>query len=143
MNVDTILRSKSNEIVTIRPEAPVAEAVALLKTKRIGAVIVSRDGLGVDGILSERDIVRALDTRAVELMKLPVSELMTTRVTTCAPADTVDELMNRMTQGRFRHMPVMRDGRLCGVVSIGDVVKHRIEEVQFEADSLKNFITSA
>jgi len=143
MNVETILRSKSNDVVTIRPEAPVSEAVSLLKAKRIGAVIVSRDGRGVDGILSERDIVRALDTRATELMRLPVSELMTTRVTTCAPEDTVHELMNRMTQGRFRHMPVMRDGGLCGVVSIGDVVKHRIEEVEFEADSLKSFITSA
>jgi len=143
MNVETILRSKSNDVVTIRPEAPVSEAVSLLKAKRIGAVIVSRDGRGVDGILSERDIVRALDTRAAELMRLPVSELMTTRVTTCAPEDTVHELMNRMTQGRFRHMPVMRDGGLCGVVSIGDVVKHRIEEVEFEADSLKSFITNA
>jgi CBS domain-containing protein len=143
MNVETILRTKSNEIVSIRPDAPVSEAVSLLKAKRIGAVIVSRDGLTVDGILSERDIVRALDTRASELMRLPVSELMTTRVTTCSPSDGIDALMTRMTEGRFRHMPVMRDGRLCGVVSIGDVVKHRIEEVEFEASSLKSFITSA
>jgi CBS domain-containing protein len=143
MNVETILRSKSNELVTIRPEAPISEAVSLLKAKRIGAVIVSRDGVTVDGIISERDIVRALDTRAAELMRLPVAELMTSRVTTCAPEDSIDELMNRMTQGRFRHMPVMRGGRLVGVVSIGDVVKHRIEEVEFEASSLKSFITSA
>ena len=143
MNVDAILRSKGNKVETIRPSISVADAVALLKTRRIGALVVSDDGTRVDGILSERDIVHALAGRGAGVLDAKVGELMTHRVVTCAPEDSIEELMNRMTEGRFRHMPVVRDGRLCGIISIGDVVKNRLDEVEYEANSLKSFITSA
>jgi len=143
MNVDAILRSKGNKVETVRPEATVAEAAALLKARRIGALVVSADGVGVDGILSERDIVHALAGRGAAVLEAKIAELMTRRVMTCAPGDSIEELMNRMTEGRFRHLPVLRDGRLCGIISIGDVVKYRLDEVEYEANSLKSFITSA
>jgi CBS domain-containing protein len=142
MNVDAILRAKGNSVATIAPDATVARAVHELKTRGIGALVVSEDGRGVAGILSERDIVHALAEHGAALMTMTVDALMTRRVVTCKPEDTVSELMARMTERRFRHLPVMREGALIGIVSIGDLVKNRIDEVQFEADSLRSFITS-
>ena len=142
MNVEAILRGKGQEVATIRADATIAAAVRELKARGIGALVVSDDGHGVAGILSERDIVHALAEHGAALLALPVERLMTRRVVTCKPEDTVSELMARMTERRFRHLPVIREGALIGIVSIGDLVKNRIDEVQFEADSLRSFITS-
>jgi CBS domain-containing protein len=142
MNVEAILRAKGRSVATIRPDATVAAAVRELKTRGIGALLVSEDGKQVAGILSERDIVHALAEQGAGLLATTVDRLMTRKVITCLPEDTVSDLMGRMTQHRFRHLPVVKDGALLGIVSIGDLVKNRIEEVEFEADSLRSFIAS-
>jgi CBS domain-containing protein len=141
MNVETILRNKGNWVATIRPDATVAAAVDLLNRERIGALVVSEDGERVDGILSERDIVIALAEHGEDLLSRPVDQIMTHTVTTCDPSDSVEKLMAEMTNRRIRHFPVVADGRLIGIVSIGDLVKSRLDEVEFEADSLRSFIT--
>ena len=143
MNVETILRSKGNWVATIRPDAAVAEAIDMLNKERIGALIVSEDGKGVDGILSERDIVMALAGNREDLLSRPVADVMTRNVFVCEPNDTVEALMAEMTNRRIRHFPVVADGRLCGIVSIGDLVKNRLDEVEFEATSLRSFIAGA
>ena len=140
MNVETILRDKGDWVATIRPDATIAAAVEMLNRERIGALVVSDDGADVAGVLSERDIVRALGRRGEDLLSRPVGEIMTRDVITCQPADTVGELMSEMTNRRIRHLPVVADGRLRGIVSIGDVVKNRLDEVEFEASSLRSFI---
>jgi CBS domain-containing protein len=142
MNVETILRTKGRAVATIRPDATVAECVGELKSRGIGALVVSSDGDHVDGIISERDIVHALVNHGGALLTLRTDALMTRRVLTCTPDDTVGDLMERMTERRIRHLPVVKDGILCGVVSIGDLVKNRLEEVVSEADSLRTFIAS-
>ena len=142
MQVRHILRNKGREIVTTDGEATLSEAARLLARRRIGAVVVV-DGKGtVAGILSERDIVRADADHSVAALGQSVSRHMTRAVATCSESDTVDELMETMTQGRFRHMPVVEDGRLCGIVSIGDVVKTCIEETTREAQSLREYIAA-
>ena len=143
MNVETILRNKGNWVATIRPGAPIAEAVDMLNRERIGAIVVSEDGAGVDGILSERDIVIALGSDSADLLSRPVGAIMTRTVITCDPSNSVGELMAEMTNRRIRHFPVVADGRLCGIVSIGDLVKNRLDEVEFEATSLRSFIAGA
>ena len=140
MNAETILRNKGNWVATIRPDATIAEAVDMLNRQRIGAIVVSEDGEGVDGILSERDIVIALGSDSEDLLSRPVRAIMTRTVITCDPSDSVGELMAEMTNRRIRHFPVVADGRLCGIVSIGDLVKSRLDEVEFEATSLRSFI---
>src|SRR5438270_630714 len=119
MNVETILRNKGNRVATIRPNATVGDAVGMLNRERIGALVVSENGEGVDGILSERDIVMALGDHGSDLLARPVTEIMTRNVITCEPGDSVGELMAEMTNRRIRHFPVMSGGRLCGIVSIG------------------------
>ena len=143
MNVETILRNKGNWVATIRPDATVADAIGMLNRERIGAIVVSDDGAGVDGILSERDIVIALADEGTDLLSRKVDEIMTRNVATCDPGDTVGELMAEMTSRRVRHFPVVADGRLCGIVSIGDLVKSRLDEVEFEASSMRSFIAGA
>jgi CBS domain-containing protein len=143
MNVETILRNKGNSVATIRPDATVAEAVDILNRERIGALVVSEDGHGVDGILSERDIVIALAEHVEDLLTRPVGEIMSRTVITCDPGDTVGALMAEMTNRRIRHFPVVTEGRLCGIVSIGDLVKNRLDEVEFEASSMRSFIAGA
>jgi len=143
MNVERILKNKGNWVATIEPQASLAEAVELLAGAHIGAVIVSDDGAGVDGILSERDIVTALARHGESLLSWPVGEVMTREVFVCGPSDTVGELMAEMTERRIRHFPVVDDGRLVGIVSIGDLVKSRLDEVEFEANSLRSFIAGA
>ena len=140
MNVETILRNKGRRVATIRPYMTIADAVAMLDQERIGALVVSEDGEGVDGMLSERDIVIALAECGPDLLSRTVDDIMTRDVITCDPADTVGELMAEMTNRRIRHLPVVRHGRLCGIVSIGDLVKNRLDEVEFEANSLRSFI---
>jgi CBS domain-containing protein len=143
MNVETILRDKGRWVATIRPEATIAEAVKQLTAQNVGALVVSNDGDGVDGILSERDIVQALAERGAELLNESVAAAMTRRVATCDPEDSVGDLMAEMTRRRIRHFPVVRDERLVGIVSIGDLVKSRLDEIEYEARSLRSFIIGA
>jgi CBS domain-containing protein len=143
MNVETILRTKGRAVATIRPEETIGAAVAQLISRNIGALVVSQDGESVDGIISERDVVHALANQGADLLSLKVAEVMTRPVVTCDPADSVEQLMAEMTNRRIRHFPVVQDGRLCGIVSIGDVVKNRLDEVEFEARSLRSFIAGA
>jgi CBS domain-containing protein len=137
MNVDGILRAKGAKVVTIQPSATVGDLVAGLAEARIGAMVVSADGRSVDGIVSERDVVRALSRHGARVSDLPVSELMTRNVVTCAPRDSVKQLMTEMTRRRIRHLPVVADGELVGIVSIGDVVKNRLEEMETETNVLR------
>ncbi len=141
MMVEEILKARGRDIVTMPRNASVAEAARLLKEKRIGAVVISDDGARALGILSERDIVHALVDFAAAALEMRVTELMTQDVVTCAPQDSIDRLMARMTERRIRHLPVVKDGVLGGMVSIGDVVKSRIEEVESEASAMRDFIT--
>ena len=143
MDVETILRSKGRAVATIRPDDTVGAAVEALVSGNIGALVASEDGETVDGIISERDIVHALARHGVALLGLSVAEVMTRSVVTCDPTEGVAELMAEMTNRRIRHLPVVRDGRLCGIVSIGDVVKNRLDEIEYEARSLRSFIAGA
>ena len=140
MNVESILRGKGDRVAIVAPNATIAVAVATLKREGIGALVVSRDGSAVDGILSERDIVHALADNGPALLEKRVDQLMTRRVFTCTPRDSVADLMGEMTRRRFRHMPVLRDGALAGIISIGDVVKARLDEMEYETTSLRSFI---
>ena len=143
MQVRHILRDKGREVVTIGSDATLSEAARLLARRRIGALIArDRDG-GIAGILSERDIVRAVAEYSVAALGQSVSKHMTRAICSCSETDSVDELMEMMTHGRFRHLPVLEDDQLCGIVSIGDVVKTRIEETVREAESLREYISAA
>ncbi len=139
MKVADILKSKGTGVKTVRPDLPVLALAERLRDERIGAMIVSRDGRTVDGIISERDIAYGLATHGPSVSKMSTAELMTKAVTTCTPADSVTEIANSMTQGRFRHMPVLEGGFLVGIVTIGDVLKHRVAEVQMEANVLRDY----
>ncbi len=144
MFVQRIVDSKQiKQIITVKPGDTVLAASQILARHRIGALIVSRDGVSVDGILSERDIVRALGTTGVGCMTLEVADLMTSQVVSCAPDERAPSVLERMTRGRFRHMPVVEDGRLIGVISIGDVVKARIDEIEHENTALTEMISNA
>jgi CBS domain-containing protein len=143
MNVETILRTKGGTVATIRPDETVGAVVEMLISRNVGALVVSDDGESVVGIISERDIVHGLANRGADLLSLKIAEVMTRHVVTCGLSDTVDQLMAEMTNRRIRHFPVVQDGRLCGIVSIGDVVKNRLDEVEYEASSLRSFIAGA
>jgi len=143
MNVETILRSKGRDVATIGPNETIGAAVKELISRNIGALVVSGDGKGVNGIISERDIVHALADQGADLLTSKVAQVMTHRVITCDPSDSVEKLMAEMTNRRLRHFPVVEDGRLCGIISIGDVVKNRLDEVEYEARSLRSFIAGA
>lgn len=140
--VETIINRKGREVVTISPAATLGQAAALLAQHNVGAVVVSRDGSAVDGILSERDIVRrfAADD-GVGTASVPVSQTMTADVHVAQPTTTVDELMQVMTTHRIRHVPVVEGGGLVGIVSIGDVVKNRIDDLETQAESLREYVT--
>jgi len=141
MNVKQMLSLKGSRAVeTIAPDATVAEAARILGEKRYGALIVADAQEAVVGILSERDIVRGLGKEGGSVLKQPVSSLMTEKVQHCAPNDDVNSVMARMTEGRFRHLPVMEDGRLAGVLSIGDVVKARIMEIEQEKRAMEGML---
>jgi CBS domain-containing protein len=141
MYVANILKAKGNDIVTISPGEPVAAALAMLEEKRIGSLLVLDDHGRIAGILSERDLVRAMHEHHDQFLNKRVSELMTTRVVTCSSSDPVAAIMGMMTAQRFRHVPVVDDGKLVGIVSIGDVVKSRIEEAEAEVDALRQYIS--
>lgn len=144
MSVKTIIGGKQiKQIITVKPTDTVKSAAEVLAKHRIGAVIVSRDGAIVDGILSERDIVRALGTSGVGCLAQPVQDLMTAEVIGCHPDDTANSVMEKMSDGRFRHMPVIEGARMVGVISIGDVVKARISEIQSENSALTDMISNS
>ena len=137
-----MVRRKGGDVITVRTDASVTELLDLLSQHRIGAVVVSDDGESVHGIVSERDIVRHLHTDGAALLDAPVSQIMTSDVHTCAPEDSLDDLETAMTERRFRHVPVVVDGKFVAIVSIGDVVKNRIDDLQAERDQLRTYIQS-
>jgi CBS domain-containing protein len=141
MRVHELLRHKGFQVITVRPETTVNEALALLKEHNLGAVVVSPDARQLTGILTERDVVRRL-VGGTEFLQGPASDIMTADVLTCRAADSVDSVMHTMTQQRIRHLPVVDDhGRLAGIVSIGDVVKSHISQVEFERDMLEGYVS--
>ena len=141
MLIGQILAGKGREVVSTRPDATIAEVAGLLKAKRIGAVVVMDENGELCGIISERDLARGLADHGANLLKMRVGDLMTTEVSTCAPEDGIDKLMQQMTEGRFRHLPVVQDGRMIGILSIGDVVKHRLQELEAETHLLQDYIS--
>jgi len=143
MTVKGILDIKGRDVVTIASERTLKEAAELLAERRIGAVVVLDDAGRIRGILSERDIVRAIARDGASALDMAVSAVMTPKVRTCRESHTINEVMQIMTQGRFRHLPVEEGGRLAGIVSIGDVVKGRIEEVEREAEEIRTYIATA
>ncbi len=143
MSVALILKAKGAHVETTRPDATLYSVVWSLKVQGIGAQVVSEDGITVLGLISERDIVRGLTEHGTKLLTLPVSELMTSPAVTCTPAESIGAVMARMTRYRVRHLPVVEGGKLCGIVSLGDVVKHRLDELELETNVLReNLMTS-
>jgi CBS domain-containing protein len=142
MLISEVLKRKGATVVTMPAETPVGGLLKRLAEHHIGALVVSPDGVSVAGIVSERDVVRRLVAHGPALLEHPISEIMTAQVRTCSPTDTVEQLMVLMTVQRFRHVPVVDFGRLTGIVSIGDVVKQRLEELQTERDQLTAYISS-
>ena len=143
MIVKNILASKGGNVVTAEPTADLAKAAKLLAERRIGAVLILDTNHQIVGILSERDIVRALAEHGAAALNKPISQIMTSNVKTCSENDTIGDLMGRMTTGKFRHLPVVQQGKLIGIVSIGDVVKSRVEEIDHEAEALRDYIQTA
>ena len=143
MLVSHILRDKGRDVLAIGPDATLAEAASVLTRHRIGALVVRREGGALAGVLSERDIVRAVAEAGAAALTLPVSERMTREVATCQETDTIEEIMEMMTRCRFRHMPVVSKREIVGIVSIGDVVKTRIAETLREAQALKEYIATS
>ena len=141
MRISDVLRVKGTEVVTVTPDTTVRRLLAVLAEHRIGAVVVSRDGTSVDGIASERDIVRALTKRGAAVMSEPVTAIYTAEVYTVTPQTSLEDVMRMMTVHRVRHAPVVVDGGLRGIVSIGDVVKNRIDELETERAALTDYIT--
>jgi CBS domain-containing protein len=142
MHVASILKVKGQAVETVRVDATLMAAARRLSSKRIGAVVVTDKSGAIAGIVSERDIVHALAKEGVACLDWPVSEIMTQEVLTCTAGDTIDELMSRMTSRRCRHLPVVSDGSLAGIISIGDVVKHHIAEVEMEAMAMRDYIAT-
>ncbi|MFC0280585.1 CBS domain-containing protein [Falsigemmobacter intermedius] len=141
MLVRQILSAKPEQkVLAVAPQTPVAEAVRILAEKRIGALVISSDGRRAEGILSERDIVRELAVRGGEILTQPVAELMTRRLVTCTPGDSARHVVEKMTAGRFRHMPVLEGDEMIGLISIGDVVKGRLDELTMETNALADMI---
>ena len=143
MLVKHILGEKGRDVIAIAADATLSEAARLLSRKRIGAIVVRDEAGGLAGILSERDVVRAVAEESVAALARPVSAYMTRAVATCGEQDSIEDLMEMMTVGRFRHVPVLEDGRISGMISIGDVVKTRIAETVREAASLREYISAA
>ena len=144
MNVEHILASKGREVCTIEPEATVWDALHRMHKERIGALVVSADGQRIAGIISDRGIMDAIARHGTEVLGSSIGSVMTKDVFTCSRDDRVSAIMALMTKRRIRHVPVVEEnGRLCGMISIGDVVKQRLDEIQGEADALREYVTSA
>ena len=142
MKVSTLLSMKGRTVVTVQPSDTVAAAAKILGENRFGVLVVSTDGETIAGIISERDIVRELGVSGADLLNKPISEIMTRTVRTCNEDDGVEGLMEIMTEHRIRHLPVTEDGKLVGLVSIGDVVKVRVRQLEHEADQLERYISN-
>ncbi len=142
MNVESIIGKKGRAVFTVPPGATIQDAAEILHDKGIGALVVSTDNLSVLGIISERDIVHAIGARGDAVLSERVDSLMTRDIRTCTLSSSSEEVLASMTAGRFRHMPVVEDGVLCGLVSIGDAVKSRLDEITREADALREYIVS-
>jgi CBS domain-containing protein len=142
MTVRSILDSKGHQIQSVEPDTKLSAAIKILGERKIGAVLVMSQGR-IEGILSERDIVRVLGERGAKVLDEPVSAVMTRKVVGCRESDTVSSLMERMTLGKFRHLPVIEDGRVVGLISIGDVVKRRVQEYELEQEALREYIKTA
>jgi len=143
MTVSVIVANKGRVVVSIEPNASLADAVRLLAQKRIGAAVILGADRRLAGIISERDIVRVLAERGAAVLDEPVSRTMTRKVESCNENETVAQIMERMTQGKFRHMPVVDQGQVVGVVSIGDIVKHRLHEMERESTAMRDYIMTA
>lgn len=139
MKVSNVLEVKGTDVFTVRPEETINTLSHRLRALRVGAIIVSSDGSTVDGIISERDVAFALAEHGADLLNMKVSDLMTRSVVTCTRDSSIADLMKQMTQRRIRHLPVVENGRLVGVISIGDIVKHRLAEMQTEADVMRDY----
>ena len=142
-DIKAILDSKGDDVATIEPTADLASAVKLLTARRIGALVVIGSDRRVAGIISERDIIRVFAECSAAALEQPVGQVMTRKVVTCNRAETVSSIMELMTAGKFRHLPVVEEGQLVGIVSIGDVVKHRVQEIEFESATLRDYIRTA
>ena len=143
MFVRQILTSKGGDIVSIGPSARIADVAALMGKKRIGAIVVLEADDRIVGIISERDVTRGLAEHGAGLLSMTTDQIMTRDVVTCTPEDGTDKLMRKMTTGRFRHLPVVENAKMVGIVSIGDIVKHRLEELENEASLLQDYIAGA
>ena len=143
MTVKAILSAKGTEVLTIEPTSSLAAAAKLLAERKIGALVVTGPDQRVVGIVSERDIVQELAAHGPAALDLALTEVMTRKVTTCSASDTISSVMERMTAGKFRHLPVVEQGRLAGIVSIGDVVKYRLHEMESEQSALRDYIQTA
>jgi len=139
VKVADILSAKGSKVMTVRPTDTIVTLAHRLKLERVGAMIVSRDGKTIDGIISERDVTHGLATHGAELSGLLVSNLMTREVVTCSPDDSIAEIARIMTRHRVRHIPVQEKGELVGVVSVGDVVKHRLDEMEMEVNVMRDY----
>jgi CBS domain-containing protein len=142
MTVRAILDSKGHQVQSVGPDAKLADAIKILSERRIGAALVLNQGR-IEGILSERDIVRVLGERGASVLEEPVSSVMTRKVVSCREKDTVSEIMETMTNGKFRHLPVVEDSKVVGLISIGDVVKWRVGEYEREQEALREYIKTA
>ncbi|MDQ0395122.1 CBS domain-containing protein [Labrys monachus] len=142
MSVTLILNGKGRDIISLSPEHTIAEAARMLAERRIGAVLVTGGDGAIAGILSERDVVRALATSGAGGLEHPISHHMTAKVETARESDTIPAIMEKMTTGKFRHMPVVESGRIVGIVSIGDVVKYRLAEMEAETQAMREYITA-
>jgi CBS domain-containing protein len=142
MTVRAILDSKGHQVQSVGPDAKLADAIKILSERRIGAALVLNQGR-IEGILSERDIVRVLGERGASVLEEPVSSVMTRKVVSCREKDTVSEIMETMTNGKFRHLPVVEDSKVVGLISIGDVVKWRVSEYEREQEALREYIKTA
>lgn len=142
MNVTTILGEKGVEVITTNPEATLLDIAKTLREHGIGCIVVEDSKGGIAGIVSERDLVRAIAASGADILKAPVTRCMTKKVVTCQKSDTIETLMAAMTDGRFRHMPVVEDGKLVGLISIGDVVRSRIAVAELEAAAMRDYIAT-
>lgn len=142
MNVAAILKAKGRLVTTAQSADSVEDVARKMAAKRIGAIVIVNDAGAVQGIISERDIVRGIGEKGMEILRRPVGELMTKSVITCSEHNSLDEMMSVMTQGRFRHVPVVVDGQLAGIISIGDVVKHHIAAVQLEVTAMREYLAT-
>ena len=142
VNVASILKSKGRAVSTARPDATLLDVVQKLSAKKIGAIVVVGDNGAVVGIISERDVIRVIGEQGVGALNLTVAQVMTKNVISCSETSAIDELMEMMTKGRFRHLPVVDDGALVGIISIGDVVKYHVAEVEMEVSAMRNYLAT-